>query len=171
MRPIQPPRLKLRRARKGRNATWVIKDREREISTGAREASAARLRSHSRKYLIKSREPFFGDGHANQVLIGDSLAIYCEKHGPTIARPNGLALEVERLAEFFGDRLVAELTPDLCNSYVAWRCAQTDRRATKTVGQAIKPATARRELVTLSAALNWCWRNKRLDRPDVAEGG
>jgi hypothetical protein len=37
MRPVQPPRLKLRPARKGRNATWVIKDQEREISTGARE--------------------------------------------------------------------------------------------------------------------------------------
>ena len=34
MRPIQPPRLKLRRARKGRRALWVIKDREREVSTG-----------------------------------------------------------------------------------------------------------------------------------------
>jgi integrase len=136
MRPIQPPRLKLRRARKGRNATWVIKDREREISTGAREGERGKAEIAFAEYLIKSREPF-------------------------------LALEVERLAEFFGDCLVAELTPDLCNSYVAWRCAQTDRRATKTVGQAIKPATARRELVTLSAALNWCWRNKRLDRPVV----
>ena len=167
MRPIQPPRLKLRRARKGRNATWVIKDREREISTGAREGERGKAEIAFAEYLIKSREPFFGDGHSNEVLIGDSLAIYCEKHGPTIARPNGLALEVERLADFFGHRLVAELTPDLCNSYVAWRCAQTDRRATKTVGQTIKPATARRELVTLSAALNWCWRNKRLDRSVV----
>jgi integrase len=166
MRPIQPSRLKLRRARKGRNATWVIKDREREISTGAREGERDKAEIAFAEYLIKSRQPFFGDGHPNQVLIGDCLAIYCEKHGPTIARANGLALEVERLAEFFGD-LVAELTPELCNSYVAWRCAQTDRRATKTMGQAIKPATARRELVTLSAALNWCWRNKRLDRPVV----
>jgi integrase len=167
MRPIQPPRLKLRRAREGRNATWVIKDREREISTGAREGERDKAEIAFAEYLIKSRQPFFGDGHPNQVLIGDCLAIYCEKHGPTIARPNGLALEVERLAEFFGDRLVAELTPEFCNTYVAWRCAQTDRRATKTMGQAIKPATARRELVTLSAALNWCWRNKRLDRPVV----
>ena len=34
MRPVQPPRLKLRSARKWRRALWVIKDREREISTG-----------------------------------------------------------------------------------------------------------------------------------------
>jgi integrase len=166
MRPIQPPRLKLRPARKGRNATWVIKDREREISTGARESEREKAEVAFAEYLIKNRQPFFGDGHPNQILIGDCLAIYCEKHGPTIARPSGLALEVERLAEFLGDRFVSELTPELSNSYVAWRCAQRDRRA-KAQGRSIKTATARRELVTLSAALNWCWRNKRLDRPVV----
>lgn len=31
----------------------------------------------------------------------------------------------------------------------------------------VRPSTAKRELATLSAALNWCWRNKRLDRPVV----
>lgn len=167
MRPIQPPRLRLRPARKGRNAMWVIKDREREISTGAGESERGKAEIAFAEYLIKNRQPTFGDGHPNQVLIGDCLAIYCEKHGPTIARPNGLALEVERLAEFFGDRLVTELTPELSNSYVAWRCAQTDKRAIHSKGRAIKPSTAKRELVTLSAALNWCWRNKRLDRPVV----
>jgi len=53
------------------------------------------------EYLIKNRQPFFGDGHPHQVLIGDCLAIYCEKHGPTVARPKGLAFEIDRLAEFF----------------------------------------------------------------------
>jgi integrase len=93
--------------------------------------------------------------------------VYCEKHGPVIARPTGLALEVERLAEFLGDRLVSEITPELCRDYVGWRCSQRDKRATNSNGRNIKPSTAKRELVTLSAALNWCWRNKRLDRPVV----
>ena len=53
------------------------------------------------------------------------------------------------------------------SEYVDWRCAQTDKRATKSKGRTIKPSTAKRELVTLSAALNWCLRNKRLDRPVV----
>jgi integrase len=93
--------------------------------------------------------------------------VYCDKHGPTIARPNGLALEVERLAEFFGDKFVSEVTEEMCNDYIKWRCAQTDKRATKSIGRTIKPSTAKRELVTLSAALNWCWRNRRLDRPVI----
>ncbi len=167
MRPVQPPRLKLRRARKGRNAMWVIKDREREISTGCGKGERAKAEIALAEYITKTRRPSFGDGHPNQVLIGDCLSVYCEKHGPTIARPDGLALEVERLAEFFGDKFVSEVTEELCNGYVTWRCAQTDRRATKSKGCTIKRSTAKRELVTLSAALNWCWRNKRLDRPVV----
>ena len=136
MRPTEPPRLKLRRARKGRHALWVIKNRECEISTGARQSERGKAEIALANYLVKNRQPTFGDGHPDQVLIGDCLAVYCEKHGPTIARPDGLALEVERLAEFFGDRLVSEVTEQLCNAYVDWRCAQTDKRATVNTGRA-----------------------------------
>jgi integrase len=167
MRPIQPPRLKLRSARKGRNALWVIKDREREISTGCGKSERAKAEIALAEYITKTRRPSFGDGHPDQVLIGDCLAVYCEQHGQTIARPDGLALEIERLAEYWGDKFVAEVTEESCNGYVAWRCAQTDKRATRSIGRGIKPSTAKRELVTLSAALNWCWRNKKLDRPVV----
>lgn len=110
-----------------------------------------------------------GQGHS-RATSGTRVAgrpVYCEKHGLTIARPDGLALEVDRLAEFFGDRLVSEVTEEICNSYVDWRCQQTDKRATVNKGRTIKPSTAKRELVTLSAALNWCFRNRRLDRPVI----
>jgi integrase len=171
MRPVQPPRLKLRRARKGRQALWVIKDRERELGTGFSEGERAAAEIALAQYITKTRQPSFGNGDPGQVLIGDALSVYCDKHGPTIARPDGLALEIDRLAEFFGDRFVAEITEELCGAYVAWRCAQTDKRATKNKikSKLIKPSTAKRELVTLSAALNWCWRNKRLDRPVVVK--
>jgi integrase len=167
MRPIQPPRLKLRSARKWRRALWVIKDREREISTGFGKSERAKAEIALAEYITKTRQPSFGDGHPNQVLIGDCLSVYADKHGPTIARPDGLAVEVERLAEFWGDKFVAEVTEETCNAYVAWRCSQIDKRATRSIGRTIKPSTAKRELVTLSAALNWCWRNKKLDRPVV----
>src|SRR5262249_20121909 len=118
-------------------------------------------------YLVKNRRPTFGDGHPDQVLIGDCLAIYCEKHGSTIARPEGLALEVERLAEFFGHRFVSEVTEQLCHAYVKWRCAQTDKRATVNKGLSINRAPARGDVVTFFAAFNWCFRNKHFDRPSV----
>ena len=79
MRPIQPPQLKLRRARKGRRSIWVIKDREREISTGAGEGERGKAEIAFAEYLVKNHQPFFGDGRPNQVLIGDCLAVYCDK--------------------------------------------------------------------------------------------
>jgi integrase len=144
---------------------WIIKDREREISTGCGKSERAKAEIALAEYITQTRQPSFGNGDSAQVLIGDCLSVYCEKHGPTIARPDGLALEVERLAEYWGDKFVAEVTQETCNGYVAWRCAQTDKRATRSVGRTIKPSTAKRELVTLSAALNWCWRNKKLNVP------
>ncbi|MGA8888087.1 MAG: site-specific integrase [Pseudolabrys sp.] len=167
MRPSKPPRLTLRPARKHRRAMWIIVDGPKEISTSAGQGERSKAEIALANYLLKNRRPAFGDGHPDQVLIGDCLSAYCEKHGPTIARPDGLAIEIERLAEFFGDRLLAEITETLCREFVDWRCAQTDKRATKSKGRTIKPTTARRELVTLSAALNWCFRNKHLGRPTV----
>ena len=175
MRPTLPPRLRLRRARRNRNSLWVIKDREREISTGCREGERTEAEVAFADYIARTRQPSFGRGHPTEVLIGDCLSVYCDKHGPTLARPDGLAAEIDRLSEFFGGRVVSEITPALCTEYAEWRCGQTDKRATKSKGRTIKPSTARRELVTLSAALNWCWRNKKLDRsvvitlPKVAE--
>ena len=63
-----------------------------EISTGAGAGERAKAEIALANYLLKNRRPSFGDGHPDQVLIGDCLAEYCEKHGPTIARPDGLAL-------------------------------------------------------------------------------
>jgi len=164
MRPKQPPRLVLRRGR-GKHKRWIIKHLEREISTGAGESECAKAEAALAEYIIKSRQPAFGEGNPAQVLIGDCLAVYCDRHGPQTARPGGVALEVESLAEFFGDKLVSEVCEELCTAYVKWRCAQRDRRAKHNTGRTIKISTARRELVTLSAALNWCFHNKRLDRP------
>jgi len=168
MRPIQPPRLKWRRGRPGKElGSWIIKDQERTIRTGFGEGERAKAEIALAEYISRTRQPSFGDGRPHQVLIGDCLAVYGDKHGPKIARPDGLAVEIERLAEFFGAHTVTEVTPGLCHAYTVWRTAQTDARATVNKGRTIKPSTARRELVTLSAALNWCYKNKKLDRSVV----
>jgi integrase len=59
------------------------------------------------------------------------------------------------------------VTPGLYHAYTVWRTAQSDARATVNKGRTIKPSTARSELVTLSAALNWCYKNKKLELPVV----
>ena len=142
MRPIQPPRLKLRRARKGRRALWVIKDREREISTGFGQSERRKAEIALANYLVKNRRPSFGDGHPDQVLIGDCLAEYCEKHGPTMRGPMALRSRSSGWPSSSVTASCREVTEMLCRDYVDWRCAQTDKRATKSKGRTIKPTTA-----------------------------
>jgi integrase len=52
-----------------------------------------------------------------------------------------------------------------CTDYVDWRSTQKDARAKNEYSKRVSVSTARRELVVLSAALRWCWKEGLLDRP------
>ena len=158
-----PPRLYLRKRRDGAK-TWIILDRGRQVSTGAPADDRRTAEKALESYLGQKHRPSFHDGHPAQVSIADVLCAYAEKHAPTTARPELIAGAVLKLAEYFEGRTVASITPESCRDYITWRCKQRDARARKN-GKPISSETARRELVVLAAALNWCWKNKRLDRP------
>src|ERR1700730_3754648 len=156
-------RLWLRR-RRGRAAIWVILDQGREISTDAGEDDIGAAESALAQYIGLKRRPDFGDGQPAKILIAHALAEYGEKHAPTTRRPDLIGAAISKLLDFFGDRTVATVTNATCISYVHWRVSQTDARASQT-GKPIKPSTARRELVVLGAALRWCWKEGKIDRP------
>ena len=159
----QPPRLYLRE-RGGRNAHWVILDRGREIGTGAGKTDIRAAEKALADYIALKRRPDFGDGHPAQVLIADALSEYGEKHARRTRRPDLIGGAIDKLIDFFGGQSVATVTNASCDQYVQWRTAQTDARAARG-GTSIKASTARRELVVLSAALRWCWKEGKLDRP------
>lgn len=163
-RPFKPPRLYLRKSRADRSAVWVIKHRGVEHSTGAGKDDLARAQAALAEYLRARARPSFGEGHPDQVLIADVLSEYGDKHSRNVSRPQVIGLAIDKLVDFWGTRKVAAVTPDACGDYVAWRTAQRDGRA-KRGGRLVKPSTARRELVVLAAALQWCWREHKLDRP------
>ena len=156
-------RLWLRR-RRGRAAIWVILDHGREISTDAGEDDIGAAERALAQYISVKRRPDFGDGHPAKILIADALAEYGEKHAPTTRRPDLIGAAISKLLDFFGDRVVAAVTNSTCSAYVHWRVSQTDARASQT-GKPIMASTARRELVVLGAALRWCWKEGKIDRP------
>jgi integrase len=158
-----PPRLYLRRRPDGAS-TWIILDHGRQISTGALADDRRTAEKALENYLGQKHRPDFGDGHPARVAIADVLSAYAEKHGPSTARPDLIARAILNLGEWFEGRMVATITPESCRDYITWRCEQRDARA-KNKGKLISIGTARRELVVLAAALNWCWKNNRLDRP------
>jgi integrase len=162
-RPGKGARLWLRRHR-GREAVWVILDRGREISTGASEGDIGAAEKVLADHIGRKRRPRFGDGQADRVLIADVLAEYGEVHGPKTRRPDLIGFAIAKLLDFFGDATAGSITRASCVSYVDWRVQQAHARALNG-STPIKPATARRELVVLGAALRWCWKEGKIDRP------
>ena len=164
MRPVQPHDLNCAAPEKAVAPCGLSKTKSAKSAQALARASAAKLRRRSPEYYHQtSRQPQFGDGHPNKVVVGDCAWRFIARS--TVQLLLGLTVSQSKLSalpEFLVIRLVAEVTPELCNEYVEWRCSQTDKRATKSKGRTIKVSTAKRELVTLSAALNWCWRNKRV---------
>lgn len=162
-RRAKPPRLYLR-WRPGREPIWVILDLGKEISTGACEQDIRAAEAALEEYLGAKRHPNFGRGHPASVLIDDVLSEYGDKHGPVTRRADLIGVAMNHLLGFFSGQMCASVTSAACSNYVRWRTAQTDGRA-KRNGRPVKASTARRELVVLSAALRWCWKEGKLDRP------
>ncbi len=162
-RRAKPPRLYLR-DRPGRERNWVILDSGKEISTGAGEGDGRAAEAALEEYLAAKRKPNFGRGHPAWVLIDDVLAEYGDRHAPTTRRADLIGIAFDHLLGFFGGRTCATVSSATCADYVRWRTAQADGRA-KHDGRRVKAATARRELVVLAAALRWCWKEGKLDRP------
>jgi integrase len=102
--------------------------------------------------------------HRAAAGVGRLLAEYGEVHGPKTRRPDLIGFAIAKLLDFFGDKTAGSITRASCDGYVDWRVKQSHAR-TSHRGKPIKPATARRELVVLSAALRWCWKEGKIDRP------
>jgi integrase len=152
------------RYRRGRTAQWVILDHGREVRTGAGEDDLVSAERALADYIALKRQPNFGDGRPSLVLVADALAEYGENHARRTRRPDLIGGAMDKLIDFFGERTMAAITAASCASYVRWRTSQRDARAARG-GASIKASTARRELVVLGAALRWCWKEGKIDRP------
>jgi integrase len=156
-------RVYLRR-RRGRAPQWVILDAGVEIGTAAGEDGLGEAEKALADYIARKRRPSFGRGDPAKVLVADVLSEYGEKHAPTTRRPTLIGGAICKLVDFFADKPVSKVTSASCADYVRWRTAQSDARV-KAGGKPVKASTARRELVVLSAAIRWCWKEGKLDRP------
>jgi integrase len=167
-RPAKGPRLYLRDDR------WVILDqwpdgRRREIGTGASTNNRAEAEKALAAYLAEKHVPNFGGGHPAEILISDVLAYYGEHKATKAVRQDSLALSITKLGEFFGARVVNDITPQLCSEFVEWRIHQGDARGSNkwqarapNISRTLNPATARNDLIALQSAIRFCWENRKL---------
>lgn len=156
-RRAKGPRLYLR-SRRGREAVWVILDGEDEVSTGCGAGDSGRAEKALSAYLARKHKPDWQNRHPAEVGVADVLAHYGKNYAPDLAHPELVGYHMVPLLKHFGGNTCWEINAESIRAY-------TERRMAGELGRHVKQGTVRRELVTLSAALNFAFKDKKLSQP------
>ena len=150
-RPNTGPRLKWLDKRKSFYIVWYQAGRERLKATGTRERGEAEaaLEEFIRGRRIAAQPA--GPCDPREFLVAEALDLYGRIHAPEKADPVRIGHAIAALLPFWGDSMVGDITDATCRRYVRER------------GRA--PATVRRELGTLKAAVNFAYRQGYLTHP------
>lgn len=132
------------RKRAKREPVWVIRDRTKETSTGCGEGDREQAERALAEYIALKYSSPQGSCAPNQMSISRALEVYGNEHAMHVAAPRIIGFAIDALLPFWGDLPVSAIKGETCRAYVRHR--------------AKAPATAARELRTLSAAINYCMR-------------
>lgn len=119
-RAALPARLWLRAARGKRGATWIILDAGRQHGTGCGADARGQAEGKLAAYLAAKHETApRPQRRRDETPVGDVLSVYCDEVVPRQARPVKVAARVGRLVEWWGDKLLSDISPTTCRAYVA----------------------------------------------------
>lgn len=149
---------------------YLIRDTGRpERSTGTRDRREAEAALAA---YIAQRDRPAGPADASEMTISEALAIYGEQHAPHVKDPARIGYAIAALDPFWGGLPVSAITSETCRRYAKSR-VKPGRKDPETGELAewlpIAAGTIRKELGTLSAALEYCRREGYLlSAPAVA---
>ncbi|RWR50373.1 integrase [Sinirhodobacter huangdaonensis] len=131
---------------------WYIRDTgQPDQSTGC--ISRADAEKALAAYIAtKGRKSAAADAH--EIAVAEVLTIYAEEYAPTVAAPERIGYAIDALLPFWGALKVANVRGETCRRYAKAR--RTTQGCTDGESRPVSPATVRRELGTLQAALNYC---------------
>ena len=142
---------------------WVIRDGTRQVRTGHGLGERREAEEALKRYLA-SREPPArrGPAHPNELTVGEVLARYVDFKADSLvgAGANVLAGCVATLTMFWGDLTCDAVKGSTCRVYERERAIPREVTITTRTGKTLSrthsagPATVRRELGVLQAALN-----------------
>lgn len=118
---------------------WYEQGRERLRATG--ETDGKRAEAVLAAFIRQQHRPANGPRPAHEVKVGEVLDYYGKNKGAFAADPARIGYAIDALEPFWASLSVSEVNDATCAAYVQQR-----QRA---------PATVRRELTTLRAALNY----------------
>ncbi len=124
-----------------RNGVFYIREGDRRITTGTRDRKEA---DRALARYIAGRDCPIGPSSADALTVAEILIRYAEEHAPTVAAPERIGYAILALEPRLGALPVSSLTGAVCRRYAKDR--------------GVAPGTARKELGTLAAALNFAAR-------------
>jgi integrase len=141
------PRLYLKAARRRpdgsrERAVWEIRDAAHRESTGCGADDVDGAARALEQYLNRKHQTIARSSERApaQIPVADVLSLYAEHVAPRTARPRETLQAIMRLLDFFGDKVLSEITGLLCRAFVRKR--ETD-------------SGARVDLSILRAAINF----------------
>lgn len=153
-RPKKPARLWQRR-----DGRWFILDNGRHLGTGACGDSGRRAAEEALARHISRQTARSGPAQPSEISVGAVLALHVTLRGPEVAAPETLAYAVKALASFWTGNCDT-VKGSTCRAYLDHRQRPEVREYRGKAGAKWKrtltasPATVRRELGVLQAALN-----------------
>jgi integrase len=138
-RPAKGARLYLDPKRR----EWVIRDVGSVFDrTGCGEADRAGAEKRLGEYIAAKFKPVARESDLARLSIAEVLTAYGREYAPLKKSAERSGYAIAALAPWWGDKTLAQVRGETCRAY-------TKYRSTK-----VKPGTIRRELATLSKAIN-----------------
>jgi integrase len=147
-RPRKPARLELRKEKGG--TVWIIRDGSSYRRTGCAGTDLEGAEKKLSEYNAEKYRP--SDSlDPSSVPIADALNFYASYRVPKLSKPSQEDANIAPLVPYWATLPLTALSPAHCRAY-------TDKR----VEDGVKPSTARRELESLRAAVNFYLDERRL---------
>ena len=151
----KPPRLYLKEQKRPRSNAWYIRDGAKRIGTGCGEQDLAGAERVLREYLNEKYQPPRGLG--SELLVVEAVAAYLKDYASHSQSKDFLFATAEPLLSWWSGKKVRDVNGINCRRYVAWRTSQFRKRHSRSKKPAVNVSdqTARHDLKTLRAAINW----------------
>lgn len=164
-RPSKGVRLYLRagridaRSRRAVAPVYFIRDGAKNVSTGCGPERLAEAEVALAEYLTARQASQRKSGRAqdpDEVSIDDVIALYALEKAPKAADPASVASRLGMVLDWWSGKSVGDIRRSSCQAYVQYRCSQPIKTFKDPKRARLPaPATPRRELEDLSAAVSW----------------
>jgi integrase len=142
------PRLYLKRQQAPRQSIWIIRDGAARIGTGCHQGDLRGAEEALGRYIASKYTPPQALG-ACALFVDEVLAGYLKDHAAHSVSRTFLFDTARPILTWWAGKKLADVNKTNCRRFVEWRTAQTYR------GRQISDQTARHNLKTLRAAINW----------------